>query len=1307
MIIDNYERFCKAFSMGGEDKQDAELALFVQNWIIDVLNRMNEDTLDYSLKKLMDQHNDRKDSFKENSKDALSEIIDGAKSAFMHLSENMREKIVRENIRMPVYKVREISSYGLNWLSRQPGKTLKEKVASSGYSIMAVQRRSSLDTAENRLFTAFAKELYEYLNLKTEVNALKRDDEEEFMQNLLSYIRLPETEEIKRWDNLPPNNTLLSDENYKKIWHAWNELKKLDGRISNNYEKLSKRLTTIFFVELLSCLKDTLFIPQEPVEVDYDAYKIYTSDKIIRCIDKSGQTASICLNNNSIVITRFNNKMRISFENKKLIFDEGKKGHKEYNLTAENFYECVLMAAERIGANSINLVKSDFKRIPQKSREVIVDLFSLHPGYIADGGEYEILQDRVLQQKYSGKDIDGDLRTYYIPCDTANAIKINPDIAETYTIPSAVDNGSMDQMTMLMHMMENYIMTDNFIYVFPDAYNELQLSMVHKAARMVYRKARNIPLSIGAAFKYQDSEDFEGRFNCGVYILVVNLIEDEVTFTLVLGSYDEKLSENFPKYKGVIWERHPTSTAHFKSLVDNIFIDRLTKLGCAYPETLYKLFGLEGIKEESDKLSLMFDDTWFMLSDKAKGAADGFRIDITDALTNFISRNRAFIGKSSIHIISVVDNLTYKGTLPYSVMTKRDVLEGCRQLISLENSTSLPLWHDYLPALSIKLLYGKFDLIKNARVEPKFDEKQKIIIPRTFTLPKNCNEYHLNLVQDENARKMQYEAVIRNSAFPLREDVECELVMTYQYGAEDPYELKFKPKNPEKAGFEEAMVSWARVKKYDISKLKTPNFPSKIPWEELSHYSDEKGPPINVLEELRDVFNLVKDGYFTLNVSDFKDEFRYENHGSFDCEKDGETIRVAWSENSWDENADFSDNISKISFWLSPIKNTKKRRRYYIPDLRKAQTSSDLWFVNRRGSYQCVVNFEYNGDMEEITLIENNFDMPERFHEGINNVSFEVKLNDNGYLIGLNIHDEDGPEAPKVYLACNICPDDDIPDPPRLFINSYISKCMRLLCANNRSFSEGECPTDLQTAFTLAVSQWTNLYHLYKSNDSKSKIFGLLSLAAADIGEKYYDIAHEFLRNSHGKNASVPYDIGCAFCDLSNDMQKELLNDVIETIEDDSEVICILARALWHNEKFVFNADPDTLLNKYLPKAVDCIGDVLRGKSAKKDFNVARKIIKYCLEYILGILRLRSLNDKNITEKYLSLNNPKMQQLYKYLEQMADNNIRLLSFLKLDITSKGKDDKICDLLYALLVYVTGYSAEGEIKISLNLEEDQA
>ena len=50
--IDNYEQFCKAFV--GDDnelKKEAKLLLFVQNWIIRILDYMEEDTLDYSLKK--------------------------------------------------------------------------------------------------------------------------------------------------------------------------------------------------------------------------------------------------------------------------------------------------------------------------------------------------------------------------------------------------------------------------------------------------------------------------------------------------------------------------------------------------------------------------------------------------------------------------------------------------------------------------------------------------------------------------------------------------------------------------------------------------------------------------------------------------------------------------------------------------------------------------------------------------------------------------------------------------------------------------------------------------------------------------------------------------------------------------------------------------------------------------------------------------------------------------------------------------------------------------------------------------------
>ena len=130
--IDNYEQFCKAFKGNNEElKKEAKLLLFIQNWIIRILEHMEEDTLDYSLKKMIEQNAD-KISNKNILKDALSSIVADSDLAFRHLNGNLREKIVRENVQMPVYKVKEINSYGLNWLSRQSGRTIKQKISSAG-----------------------------------------------------------------------------------------------------------------------------------------------------------------------------------------------------------------------------------------------------------------------------------------------------------------------------------------------------------------------------------------------------------------------------------------------------------------------------------------------------------------------------------------------------------------------------------------------------------------------------------------------------------------------------------------------------------------------------------------------------------------------------------------------------------------------------------------------------------------------------------------------------------------------------------------------------------------------------------------------------------------------------------------------------------------------------------------------------------------------------------------------------------------------------------------------------------------------
>ena len=104
--INNYEQFCKAFeSEDKELKEEAKLLLFIQNWIIRILDYLEEDSLDYSLNKLLDKNTvENIESFR--LKDSLSNIVDDSVLAFRYLSENMREKIIRENVKMPVYKVR-------------------------------------------------------------------------------------------------------------------------------------------------------------------------------------------------------------------------------------------------------------------------------------------------------------------------------------------------------------------------------------------------------------------------------------------------------------------------------------------------------------------------------------------------------------------------------------------------------------------------------------------------------------------------------------------------------------------------------------------------------------------------------------------------------------------------------------------------------------------------------------------------------------------------------------------------------------------------------------------------------------------------------------------------------------------------------------------------------------------------------------------------------------------------------------------------------------------------------------------------
>ena len=399
-LIDSYEKFCRAFKGTPEEVNNAELLLLLQDWIIRIIDRIDEGSTDYSLDSLISENTD-KSYLRYAKKDAVSRLIDDSYDAVRRISDGMRENIIRENVKMPVYKVREVNSYGLNWLSRRPGTTIKEKISSSNSSMMAVQRRMSLDTGENRLFIAYLKELADALETKLENLPERQQSELEsgFYSQLFAIIRDPDNEEIRRWENMPPNNTLLSDQNYKKIWKCWNELKAIDTIIANDSINIDSRVCTMFFIELLTKANQFFWFPQIPIDVDYSSYKVKLYAKSFRGIDFEGNTLSIKKTQNTIEIIYRTRTVNVRFEDANIqISVNGKDEHAvKANISSINRYVDLVLA--KFGCKKTGMQRPVEKATLEKSSVLLMDLFSVRPNYISDYGNIESLKGRILSQR--------------------------------------------------------------------------------------------------------------------------------------------------------------------------------------------------------------------------------------------------------------------------------------------------------------------------------------------------------------------------------------------------------------------------------------------------------------------------------------------------------------------------------------------------------------------------------------------------------------------------------------------------------------------------------------------------------------------------------------------------------------------------------------------------------------------------------------------------------------------------------------------------------------------------------------------
>lgn len=1274
--LENYEMYCDAFRKG---LTEAKLLQMLRSWISTRLKNCAEIAPGQSYIGL-DQLEPVRSI--DTGWDALTYIADTSKEAFSRITVNMREAILRENIQMPLHKVREINNASIIWLCRKPGRTKKEKLANT-QSLLAVNRRMTLDTGENRLLKSFSGQMINKIRMKH--NALPSEyhhqAEYSFIPRITSFLQNPENQEIRKWENLPPNNTLLSDKNYKVIWSAWNDLQNLDNIIREDSRNLDKRIMKIFFVEFLARMRNFVYLPQIPIDFDYDRFEFDVKyNEIYAYTEMQSQIRII---SEPYAIKVCHEHMFHSF-----CYDRDFLGE----VTG---YTDIISKAE----DAVNQITEIFSISPLQrenkeytvSGKIYADIFSAVPEMLDKDGSLLNLQYCTLFQE---QQYETNHKPYYLSCDKSEILEIRKGIS-TYSLKSCVESENSHILYQIIRNLSHRVKADSLTMLLNDGYNDFQLRVLRKSVRSFFSDVSLFPESIASVFWYQGTPEFEKRFKSGDTVMVVNLLGDAYSITPVQG-----FLKTFPDdTQAIVWERYPTEVikSGLSERVKQELIE--TDFPEEQAEELLKVSGLRSLKKIGQNIYFHIPDNGiYNLSECLDGLEDIMHIDVTETVRiamERISRRNKDNTDTSIHILLKSELLSYNGKASYCMgVTAENTLNGCKLHDILSENSQKILWRDHLPNLSIKQLFGEFRLVDNATTIPRFGEKCNIPIKNTITLKKNRPEHHFKLVQNESGTQMQFEAVVRNPAFPLSRDTECRLLMTYQYGADDPYTLKFVPVNADTSEFSVAKVEWKRCEHYDISHLEAPGFPPVLSWEQMRSVpklnSDETSDLCEWISEgLKFYRDEIQKEKYVVNFNDKNISILNKNPDFivFEMSYMGEKRKILlnrYSYNNWHE---FQENPEIVKFLVSET-NPKE----VVIDLDDYDDSE--WQSNNYG-YCCFINDYYYDEIEEyidIRLFDSNFLIPEEFNPYVRRVKFKLFYNNKrDYYYGRDITTDFSMLYAVQASKSNTESQYDF------FTKRKILYPLHMVYTNSRTTKDNECPAKLRTIVSETASQMTSWYEMLSQNkadgEAKHILFQIMCLMHNEIGSGFYRIAMQAVEDYKQDSRKKLQDkIGYALDDCTTNEQQDLLNSILRL--PPRKILCILSKSAWKHERFIFNM-PRTAVIYLFNTAINELNQYYILNSGK---HLKLPDLGSYLEFILAVFRLRELNDPELNTM-LSLNNPRLQQLYECSEKIAGQNQNLRTFLKFDIRKSEDYKDIPDIVYAVICYITGEMGEGDIVIS--------
>jgi hypothetical protein len=763
-------------------------------------------------------------------RDRLGRVLKHSLEALKNILLEMRTQIIREHAKLPIYAVREVDSTSIQWLSRKTGRTIREKL-SGNPDLWAGHKRMSADTSENRLLKMFVNRLEPLLLIRIET---KQQDEyagaiEEILGLILQWKNSDEYAEIGEWKNPPPNNTLLENRNYRKILDAWNWLNAIDDDVAKDFERMNRDTTTMLVWRILAELSDlqNVRILQFPVQPQYDNFLFDNLTGVIGINLTTNENITYQKEKDNIIIRCGQNEKMFQLEsnvNASAVFQNS-------SIITSNYVKAIIGNTEkRSGMTAPNLT----------GKHAVIDLCSIRPSLVIDKNAAIDLHFRLLSQYYLAADGE-----HLLDCKDSDAVLLHRDnatigMSELFFNKTDFPPAKKSQSAKLFcQILREHIKTETLTYLLPDCIDDFEIETLRKSINFYFPNAEPLPRSIAAVLAWQASPAFQkyGIKNGNTIFIMENIAQCFI-ITRIECKHSKQLEKDIPQTLGFYWERYPVVEfdSPFFPVVKKILAENSS---AEIANVLLNLFQQEDLITEAGKLSFYSTDLqqWIHIP-SLKEWREKFKSHLTSQ--NFQQFNKQF--SKAIKNLRVIyffqigsplfklprDSLNFQNTR--NIFFNDSILHGALVLKAWQTKTEEPLWKDHLPNLSLQAGLQSIDLVKNETLIPQRKKSIPIQISERFVLPSGKQHYRFELIQGDKKSGQQFEAYLQSKHFPLHQDVECKLKMTFIYGADNPYELKFVPLKPQQTGFQSVTAEW-RLKKFvpiDLDTLPIPPFPTEI-----------------------------------------------------------------------------------------------------------------------------------------------------------------------------------------------------------------------------------------------------------------------------------------------------------------------------------------------------------------------------------------------------------------------------------------------------------------------------------------------